>query len=838
MSELHDPNLDACECCEEARDVAPAPPTNPPGQAALKYRIATHHRFKAAMEAGLSRLSAETMNQSPEAQPLTALTTRDDDDASIAVVDGWASVLDVLAFYQERIANEAYLRTATELASVVDLANEIGYIPKPGVAASTQLAFQLETAPTAPTSVSIPIGTQVQSLPGPGEVPQTFETVEAIEARPEWNSLIPRLTQTVAPTYGDTSLYLDGTDTGLSAGDAILLVGSQRHKHPTSLRWEFRILSIVEPDTVRGVTRVTWIRPLGHRGRTRARRPSHHDVQVFGLSKRVNIFGYNAPDYRTMPDKVKENFGGSDTAPQWPNFTIYAPAADKKAPKETIDLDPAVPGLSADGWIVLARGNYVQLFSVTKAAHASRADFAITAQVTRVVLHGFGLNRFAEKVRTTIAWIAGAPLKLAEWPITDPVQGDQVILRDGFKVPERGRLVVFTGRDAGGGAPVAEAATLVDADYSDPAHTRLRLAAPLTQTYSRTSVAIAANVAAATHGETKREVLGSGDGSRGFQSFQLKQSPLTYVSGATAAGATSTLQVRANDTLWQEAPSFFGLDGRRRDYIVRSDNEGIVSLRFGDGTTGARLPSGRENVAATYRVGTGLAGLVKAGQLSLLLTRPLGTRSVTNPLAPTGAADPETLDDARTNAPLGVLTMGRVVSLTDYEDFCRAFAGIAKAQARWVWSGESRIVHVTVAGPAGAAIDPSSKLYKNLVAAIRDAGDPHQRFRLDSYESVTFQVAAILIARPDKDPDKVKAAVAAALLDSFSFGKRNLGQAVAASEVIAVIQATEGVVAVDLTTGPDPILFALGARWDKGQLLPAQLLTIDPATTLTVAAGQ
>ena len=53
---------------------------------------------------------------------------------------------------------------------------------------------------------------------------------------------------------------------------------------------------------------------------------------------------------------------------------------------------------------------------------------------------------------------------------------------------------------------------------------------------------IADNVAAATHGETRREVLSSGEGSRPFQRFALAQSPLAYVPAANAAGsATSTI---------------------------------------------------------------------------------------------------------------------------------------------------------------------------------------------------------------------------------------------------------------------------------------------------------
>ena len=67
------------------------------------------------------------------------------------------------------------------------------------------------------------------------------------------------------------------------------------------------------------------------------------------------------------------------------------------------------------------------------------------------------------------------------------------------------------------------------------------------------------------------------------------------------------------------------------------------------------------------------------------MTRPLGVKSVTNPIAAAGAQDPQARDDARVNAPLTVRTLDRIVSLSDYEDFARAFAGIGKAMAVWVW---------------------------------------------------------------------------------------------------------------------------------------------------------
>src|SRR6516162_5042288 len=85
---------------------------------------------------------------------LAGLKTRDDDDFSIALLDASSVVLDILTFYQERLANESYLRTATARFSLVHLARLIGYQPSPGVSASVYLVFTLTAAPGLPTNTT------------------------------------------------------------------------------------------------------------------------------------------------------------------------------------------------------------------------------------------------------------------------------------------------------------------------------------------------------------------------------------------------------------------------------------------------------------------------------------------------------------------------------------------------------------------------------------------------------------------------------------------------------------------------------------------------------------
>ena len=159
-------NLNTCGCCE-LPDQTPITAFNRPGLSAIAFRVGTYASFRLSM---LQRIFGT--------RALSALKTRSDDDYAITLLDMWATVADVLTFYQERIANEGYLRTALQRDSVLRMARMLDYHLRPGISATTFLAFSLDKG----TTLQIPIGLRVQSVPGQDEEPQIYETLESILA--------------------------------------------------------------------------------------------------------------------------------------------------------------------------------------------------------------------------------------------------------------------------------------------------------------------------------------------------------------------------------------------------------------------------------------------------------------------------------------------------------------------------------------------------------------------------------------------------------------------------------------------------------------------------------
>ena len=336
------------------------------------------------------------------------------------------------------------------------------------------------------------------------------------------------------------------------------------------------------------------------------------------------------------------------------------------------------------------------------------------------------------------------------------------------------------------------------ASGNDTLHTTLVLANKLAYVYDSTTVTLYGNVVKATHGQTQGEVLGDGDASQPLQKFPLHQSPLTYLPAPTPSGADSTLAVRVNEIEWQEADNLFVLAPSDREYITQTDDSGNTTTTFGNGEHGLRVPTGTANVKAVYRSGTGQVGNVDAQQISQLATQPLGVRSVINPLRAAGGADGDTRDQARRNVPIGLAALDRLVSVQDYADFARKFAGIGKAIARRLTDGRRLLVHLTIAGKDDIPIDPATDLYRALVQALAQAGDPHQPVQIALRRLKVLVITAGVKVQSDYTWEAVAADLRSALFDLYSFDRRELGQSAFLSEAVSAMQAVAGVQFVNM----------------------------------------
>jgi baseplate J-like protein len=888
-----------CGCCAGTTVLTPACEDNPPGLPAIAYRAGRWATFKQTM---LARLSSAGY------PALAALRTRSNDDFSIALLDAGSVMLDILTFYQERLANESYLRTATQLQSLTELARLIGYQPAPGVGSAVYLSFTLQAAPGAPPdpttpAITIPKGTQVQSVPAQGQTPQTFETSADILAKADWSALPVQTGIPWLPKTDDVSVYLQGTATQLQTGDAILIVGDERRNGTSSNQnWDLRIVTSVTVDGPSNRTFVTWSEGLGDKAANVS--PAAKNPAFYALRQRASLFGFNAMNPLMLAGAALTAIVNAgllnSSSTEWTFGTTAS--GTKLSDANLVDLDAVYSKVTVGGWLALIEpdaqttrspAGLVALCLIESVTTVSRSDYAMSGKISRLTVDAppATLASYYAATRSTSVLTQSEQLAVPEQPLDhalygsfidlkgvrvdlagvqavaiygrrqklvvtpagnglsfnpdDPTlgsltlrPGDVVTILEPLHLPLNGdgsipdwtkasdvrdlRVLDASGRTGTLSAPLNQF-RLTPSSSNDPGiqeyalvssistesnpypRTRIHLKSELLNCYDRTATSVNANVGLATQGMTVAEILGSGAAATPNQRFSLKQKPLTFVQAPGPTGRVSTLKVTANDVAWTEDPSLYEEPPSARVFATLNQVGGNTDVLGGDGVEGSTLPTGQNNIRATYRIGSGLSGNVGAGSITTLMDRPLGVIGVNNPQAATGGQDAQSVDGIRANAPLSVLTLGRAVSVIDYENFARSFAGIAKAHAIWIPSGFGRGVFVTVAAAGGSALPPGNPTLANLITSLHDYGNPLIPIHAVSFLETLFSFSADIKYDPSRDAAVVRQNVRDSLSQRYSFDARAFGQGVSADEIAALIQAVPGVIAVNvtkLTRGP------------------------------------
>jgi predicted phage baseplate assembly protein len=638
--------MSVCCPCDELKH--PAKPDIPAGLVSLPRQLAGFPEYRLAM-----------LRDIPAYAPLTRWRARTGDDLGIMLIEMWAYVLDILGFYDERIANESYLRSALLRPSLRKLTGLIGYLPRPALGAFVDVAAIADGL----KPVTLPARTAFRSDAFDGEPPQVFETEAELTIHPLTNQWTLGPVRERLP--GDTLLFEPGT-AALSKGQLVLFRWS------SGTTTELRAAHVTAVLTVTALDGASYVKP--EMNPVPALDPAIERAAVTVFSPSVSA----APSL----------FAGN-------------PVSDETG----IILDAFYPGLAVQDPVVLQHDNELHPALITGVTRENIA-VASTPAVHKGAEPTIPATRITISPTLPLGWAATPERLVIHFRMIDagkltrpakthlsttdfaspgvPIEGVVEPLPESVSVPSQLLL-----QDAADNGVLAKGAVQIDANGAGSV--LLGVDAEPFAPGLRTPVTVYGNVVPATRGESVfNEVLGSGDASLGFQSFQLANKPLTYFNDPSApSGRRSTLEVRVNGILWQEAPSFFGAGPQDEVYIVRQDDGGVSAVAFGDGHTGVRLPTGIDNVTATYRFGAG-AAKPPAGAIGQLARPVKGLRRVVNPVAAGGGADADQPKDMRKNAPNSALILGRAVSLPDFEALAREFGGVINAHVEWAWDETSQ----------------------------------------------------------------------------------------------------------------------------------------------------
>ena len=786
-------------------------PVNLPALPGISYRVGTYLDFRRAVLTPLPGEQTLSVNGVP------VWRTSGAGDLGVMFAEWFAYVADVLTFYNERIANQAYLRTADQPQSVTRLIALLGYRPRPAIGAAGTLAALVSPGQSA----VLPKGLQIQSKPSPGQPPQTFElSADTAIGAPDQIAATPApvlLADIGAVPVWVRSPYRSSVRFrfGLYAPAVSIVAGSDRYT--LALRGA---VDSVQPGSLLAL---------------RPRDPATGDPLLATL-KAATIAPAPAGGQQTTltvtlsdtpPDGLSAAQAALETANQSiPPWSLFGGAIDGG----TVHLASLARQIRPGDWVLFTKPSHTPVLAQVQAtaeavwdatgsaaAPGSPADGNQPAPIPHTVLTladdlpaGWSSNPGSVTVR--FGWVSVG--KLQDQPF-QPWTGAPAALQASTaqQFPAMAGLPVLLQDSMGAGIAA------LGSSAGDGTVSLGQLPAPVPPLLPPFQVLT--NLLPVTRGKTvAREVLGSGDATLAFQDFALKQSPVTYL--PNGAGWASTIGLTVGGRPWTEVASFYGQPPDAQVFVTREDESGSTHVMFGDGVNGARLPSGANNVVATYRVGAGAAA-PPAGKLTVMAQSWPGLRGVLNPVAVGGGADADPPAQIRRYAPRSVLAFGRAVSAFDYEALAGQAHGVTRARAVWAWNDARQRTVVTVyVGDDAAARDAAN----SVLAA---AGDPNRPVQVVLATEIPVALLLTLAIVPGMDADAISASVVTALTDAdtglFSAWNLAIGQSLFDSRIEAAVLGVPGAVAITAAQFIAAGALDAGPLHDPGE---GSYFTLDP----------
>jgi hypothetical protein len=814
--------------------------SNPPGLAQISDRVDDFTGFRSAM---LRPRKGEQAISFWRPAP---------GDLGLQVLEWWAYLGDVLTFYNERLANESYLRTATQQGSVANLVALLGYEPAPGTAATGYVAA-MRSAANPGEPLVIPAGMQLSSVPTPGVATQTFEVSTA--ASFGGPSSIPVTLQgnadLVVNSDGTWSVLLAGQVSGVKAGDQLLLAESGFTG--TDDNWALVTVTGLVPQTDPGTGAINTYVTLSSPGWGPTPTPTQPtDVSTSQPAPPFRIeFAIDTPGPHATTALSAAAAAPVVTSTETARFITSGAfywTAGMTAPPES------EPSQQATSYRLMRPATAAALWNNQSATSADQvvvepnSDSTVTVRLSAAVraispgdLVLFDCGAGTPSALAVVAavaeefWAAPYPPSVSPQPTPPNIVVAHTALTltlaqlDSYALQDANVTAVavrYGFKDVGTIIPIPQpslpslpAIVYVPESYTPPAPATAFLTdatgagvlvtvsaagsgqvtvtgagnPPATiSTPLTVPLQLLVDVVPVSRGTTVTgEVLGSGNAALGNQSFTLSKSPLTYL--ASGGGSVAALAVYVDQVEWQQVPSFFGqLPGARVFVVSRSPDQTVTTITFGDGVNGARLTSGTGNVTAYYRYGSGAAS-PPAGRLTAISQPQPNLAAIKNPVVVSPGSDPQAPTDVRSNAPASVFTFGRAISAVDYEVIASQAPGVSRVAAQWTLDEPTQRTMVTIYVDGGpAAVTAAS-------AALAGSDDPNRPVSVIGATAIDLWLTCTLVVAADRQVPAAVAAATAAISHSadglFSPAVMGIGQRLYRSAIDAALM-VPGVVAV------------------------------------------
>lgn len=689
------------------------------------------------------------------------------DDMGMMVLDWVAYMMDNLAFYNDAWTREQHLLTATQEASLTQLAKLTGYSPRPNLAATSRLVAISDAK--EPITIGASLGVTSEGGDDHGALP--FETIGSATVDPALNAMtaiMPRETEFdpgfVAIGTGFRNLRTDEPVLFLSSTqeDVAMLQDVKSEKFPSGEAYTElvldRTLTRFDGTAIGNISIHSFSN--AQQAEKLARDPS--DTYTDGSAgSTLRIAGVHPNYYDDQQLVIHNHATGTLTLARaetvgYVNSELISGDHPVVSPFTHITLDQTLA--SSEQYTIYSR--------------KARGGYLIGAPFTHAALKDFnGEIDLVEK------YSGDSPEHSGEFVVTD-AQNNSLLITANLTVHKH-----------------SSRAKLDRIEVEDD---ELLLKAP---------IKVHGNFLDVDQGKTVVETLGSTSGRR-YQHFRLGQKPLTYLRQPDS-DPVPAIELFVNNVPWRHATHLLGLSDDDMVFTLKMEPDGQATMILGGAPK-----AGNQNVVVRYRFGT-----TGENPSARAINKPSGKidgiAKVFNPFKALGGLPGDGAEDIRHVLPWRVAANDRCVSSEDYSVMARIF-GAVSAKTRSYWNPVRKQAAVeTMAifdGGLNAPLADKLRIYLtnrapeeslvSVVEALPVAGDITVKIRTEE--------GAIA--------DNVKAAVEAHYIDKFqgqlALRRIIIGHAYNRAEILGPLDAIPGLMRVEeLTLNDDPHLpaFPIGA---------------------------
>ena len=569
---------------------------NRAGLDTIDYRIGQYTNFKKLL-----------FNKLNHDQTLAGWTHREADDPGIALLEGASILGDVLTFYQDLYANEAYLRSAKWRESIAELVRLTGYRLSPGVGGKALFAFELDSEKEVTIPKSFPVKIQLEDMDEISE----FETTKSLTAYPnlsKFNLHIPLLDKNIQSTT--TEFYVDKVDGQLNdfelTEDDQLVIGD--YVKDSKGRGVLSNAQLITVESVRTLQNKQIIKIKGSvealAGKAQA--------TVYKVKRSFNHVGHNAPPTIPVLPTSSNPYPGESSISylrDTNSSTAYSYVKPGLGIKE-FPIDQEVNDLNKGQLLAVETYinrlgnsshdlNHILIRTIEAFAKGTFTWGSLTASGTLLTLKeslttdevdGWDNQGYANRldIRTLrFHEIENSIMTIKAVPqvISDVKKDELIFYGEESDADELAKRSLFLQTEEG--EQLTLSVSSVDADTSNfSLHTngwKVKLTTEVDLDdfgHDEPLYSVYGNIVAATQGKTMAEIaLGNGDARQTFQTFKIPKAPLTHqLDGSATPPEVPEINITVDGEAWTWATSLFNYGPKDKVYITREDEDNNSSF--------------------------------------------------------------------------------------------------------------------------------------------------------------------------------------------------------------------------------------------------------------------